>query len=117
MTDSLSSDDLAVIRSWAGSTVGIDGADQYGYDDIEARWARLHDPLAVAVEILRQRRADYLADPLTINLDGDYSANAAENVRALDRRISELERRIIQAAAGETGSITVGTMERSGPGR
>ena len=84
--------DLAVIREWAGTNVGTVGAARFDDVDITDRLGRLADPLIVALSVLRQIRADYLVDPASITLVGDYSHDVAANLAELNRRIGELER-------------------------
>lgn len=105
MTD----DDLAIIRSWCGSTVGSIDHPLHPWNDVEDRLARLHTPEAVALEILRQRRADFTADPASYGIEGDATVNTAENLRQLDRQISRLEQHL---ATGGDGTLTSGRLTR-----
>ncbi|MDX3165828.1 hypothetical protein PV516_18760 [Streptomyces scabiei] len=59
--------------------------------DLEQRYARLHSLRAVALEVLRERRATLLAQPLKVSLSGVVSVDTSGNVAALDRQIEELE--------------------------
>ncbi|WP_435058513.1 hypothetical protein [Streptomyces sp. bgisy060] len=59
--------------------------------DLETRYARLHALRAVALEVLRERRAALLAQPLKVTLTGVVSVDTSGNVAALDRQIAELE--------------------------
>ena len=84
--------DLAVIRQWTGTRVGTADAPVFDDVDIEARLDRLGNVHAVALEVLGQIRADFLTDPASITLVGDYSHDTATNLRVLDARIAELYR-------------------------
>ncbi|WP_333745685.1 hypothetical protein [Streptomyces sp. IBSBF 2950] len=59
--------------------------------DLEQRYARLHSLRAVALEVLRERRATLLTQPLKVSLTGVVSVDTSGNVAALDRQIDELE--------------------------
>uniref|UniRef100_A0AAU2V7U8 Uncharacterized protein n=1 Tax=Streptomyces sp. NBC_00003 TaxID=2903608 RepID=A0AAU2V7U8_9ACTN len=85
----LAEPDLAYLRAQLGA---VDEA------DAETRLRRLGDVRLVAVEILRERRATLVADPLTVTVQGVATVNNAENVRALERQIAD-----ISAADGNSG--------------
>ncbi|WP_438491816.1 hypothetical protein [Streptomyces asiaticus] len=60
--------------------------------DLDARFQRLDGSLqAVAIEVLRERKAALVSDPLAVTLQGIATVNNAENVKALERQISALE--------------------------
>ncbi|GGL03164.1 hypothetical protein [Streptomyces flaveus] len=59
--------------------------------DLNARHQRLGSVNAVAIEILRERKAALVSDPLTITVQGVATVNNAENVKALERQITDLE--------------------------
>ncbi|MFD5451193.1 hypothetical protein [Streptomyces sp. NPDC127100] len=59
--------------------------------DLETRYARLHSLRAVALEVLRERRATLIAQPLKVTLSGVVSVDTSGNVTVLDRLIAELE--------------------------
>ncbi|MFG2956394.1 hypothetical protein ACGF5O_22055 [Streptomyces sp. NPDC048291] len=77
MTDA----DYAYLRSELGE------ADR---GDLDARFTRLGSLEDVAVEILRERKAALVADPLTVTVQGIATLNNAENVKALERQIAGL---------------------------
>ncbi|MFH8294974.1 hypothetical protein [Streptomyces sp. NPDC018059] len=74
-------------RHWLLATLGpaTDTA------DLDTRYARLHSLRAVALEVLRERRASLLVQPLKVALSGVVSLDTSGNVTALDRLIAELE--------------------------
>ncbi|NJQ04097.1 hypothetical protein [Streptomyces lonarensis] len=55
--------------------------------DLDRRHQRLGSFQAVALEVLQDRRAALLSDPLTVTVQGVATVNSAENVRALERQI------------------------------
>ena len=79
----LSADQLAWIRSYIGDDDPPSDADLNGI------YARLNGVAATTVEVLRKRRAELLAGPLSFAVDG-YSQNAAANIAALDKMLSSL---------------------------
>ncbi|MFF2566731.1 hypothetical protein [Streptomyces sp. NPDC058084] len=72
--------------------------------DLDARYQRLDSPQAVAAEVLRERRAALVSDPLAVTVQGVATVNNAENVRALERQIAAIEG---MAADEEAYSIPV----------
>src|SRR4051794_10171243 len=72
--------------AWLRSEVGTSPTD----DDLEAAYVRLGSVRDVAIESLRDRRARLLESPLSVNVPGVASVNNAENVKAIERRISAL---------------------------
>lgn len=104
--------DLAIVRSWCGSDVGAPG-DQYDTVDIEARLERLGTAEQVALELLRARRADMVMSPAKIDVDGDFSQDATESIKALDRQILALEA-VVARAAGEGATTTSLMVRRTG---
>ena len=59
--------------------------------DLDARHQRLGSVQAVAVEVLRERKAALVSDPLAVTVQGVATVNNAENVKALERQITALE--------------------------
>ncbi|MFZ3475350.1 hypothetical protein ACODT3_42400 [Streptomyces sp. 4.24] len=78
--------------------------------DLDTRYARLHSLRAVALEVLRERRAALLAQPLKVSLSGVVSVDTSGNVAALERQIDELE----DPATPVPGEQTPG-QENTGP--
>lgn len=75
---------LHVIRSWVGSNPSD--------TDLETRFDRLTDAQLVALEVLRERRADLVSNPAQFAVSGDYSQSTGKNIDALDADIVRLER-------------------------
>lgn len=73
--------------AWLRDEVGDQPADA----DLQVRYDRTGSVRDVAVGVLRQRRANMLASPLSTTLQGVAAVNYAENVKALDRRIAALQ--------------------------
>lgn len=79
---SLSDSEYAYLRSELGE------ADRA---DLDARHQRLGSVQAVAIEVLRERKAALVSDPLAVTVQGIATVSNAENVRALERQIAALE--------------------------
>jgi hypothetical protein len=108
----IAADDLAIVRSWCGTAAGT-SASTYTEADLTARMDRLADAHAVALEVLRQMRADLLADPASLTLTGDYAHDVAANLAGLDHNITQLERLVGDAA----GTVSVSRLFRRSPRR
>jgi hypothetical protein len=59
--------------------------------DLDTRYQRLGSLQSVAIEVLRQRKAALVSDPLAVTVQGVATVNNAENVRALERQIATLQ--------------------------
>ncbi|MFI8836331.1 hypothetical protein ACIGPN_35925 [Streptomyces afghaniensis] len=59
--------------------------------DLDVRHARLGSVGAVAVAVLRERKASLVADPLAVTVQGIATVNTEENVKAIERQIATLE--------------------------
>lgn len=81
MTD-LTAGQTAWLRSEVGNTV----TDEV----LQAKFDRLGSVRDVAIECLRERRAQWLDQPLTVSVAGVASVSFSENVKSLDRRIAAL---------------------------
>jgi hypothetical protein len=77
--------DIAV-RAWLLAQLGptTDTA------DLDARYARLSSARAVANEVLAERRAKLLADPLRMTVDGVVTIDQSNNLAGLERQITAL---------------------------
>ncbi|MDX2820468.1 hypothetical protein PV416_05055 [Streptomyces ipomoeae] len=58
--------------------------------DLDARYARLTSARAVASEVLAERRAKLLADPLRMTVDGVVTIDQSNNLAGLERQITAL---------------------------
>ncbi|MDH6499511.1 hypothetical protein [Streptomyces sp. SAI-149] len=58
--------------------------------DLDARYARLTSARAVANEVLAERRAKLLADPLRMTVDGVVTIDQSNNLAGLERQITGL---------------------------
>ncbi|WP_055711536.1 hypothetical protein [Streptomyces torulosus] len=74
------------VRAWLlaqlGSTTDI--------ADLDARYARLQSARAVANEVLAERRAKLLADPLRMTVDGVVTIDQSNNLAGIERQIAAL---------------------------
>lgn len=102
---------LNAIRSWVGST-------EPSAADLEARYLLLGSVEAVALQVLRQRLADMLAEPGRYDVDGDASWSYEENIRSLRSSIATLQDLVGGGSSSGLSALTVGQMVRSDrPGR
>ncbi|WP_395371421.1 hypothetical protein OHU45_25655 [Streptomyces tubercidicus] len=72
-------------RSWLMAQLGPDT----DAADLERRFFRLRSVRAVALEVLGQRRAKLLADPLKVTVDGVVTMDLQENLRGIERQIEQ----------------------------
>jgi hypothetical protein len=75
--------------------------------DLDRRHRRLGSVQAVALEVLRERRAALVADPLAVTVQGVATVNSAENVRAIERQIASLHTEQQAAAATTAPTLLV----------
>ncbi|MET8679978.1 hypothetical protein ABZW18_20940 [Streptomyces sp. NPDC004647] len=75
-------------RSWLLAQLGPDT----DAADLEARFFRLRSVRAVALEVLGERRAKLLGDPLKVTVDGVVTMDLQENLRGIERQIESVGR-------------------------
>uniref|UniRef100_A0AAU2UXS6 Uncharacterized protein n=1 Tax=Streptomyces sp. NBC_00003 TaxID=2903608 RepID=A0AAU2UXS6_9ACTN len=73
-------------RSWLLAQLGPDTDPA----DLERRLFRLRSARAVALEVLGERRAKLLADPLKVTVDGVVTMDLRENLRGIERQIEQV---------------------------
>ncbi|GGP99689.1 hypothetical protein [Streptomyces mutabilis] len=73
-------------RSWLLAQLGPDT----DAADLERRFFRLRSVRAVALEVLGERRAKLLADPLKVTVDGVVTMDLQENLRGVERQIEQV---------------------------
>jgi hypothetical protein len=98
--------EVAIVRSWAGSAVEE--------SVIDAGLARLGTPEAVALELLRQQRADLLATPAKLDATGDVAVDWSENLRHLATQIGALEVIVDRQVDPDVGTTRVVGLRRTG---
>jgi hypothetical protein len=86
-------------QQWLLSQLGT----QTDLADLDTRYARLHNARAVALEVLRERRADLLTNPLVLGVANVVNVSYAANITALERQIAELEDPSAPPAPDEPG--------------
>lgn len=99
----------AEIRTWVGTAAET--------SDLAARYERLRSVHAVALEVLRLRLADVLANPATFSIDGDYSQSWGENIRTLRSQVAQLELLVAAGSTAVAGTVTTGQLTRCDRGR
>ena len=75
--------------------------------DLEARYARLGSAKAVALEVLAQRRAKLLQDPLRLTVDGVVTLDSSNNLTGVERQIAFVQ----DATAPDETAVDDGTPE------
>ncbi|MEU1701185.1 hypothetical protein [Streptomyces pseudogriseolus] len=68
--------------------------------DLDTRYQRLDSLQAIAIEVLRERKAALVSDPLAVTVQGVATVNNAENVKAIERQIAEIETSARDATPG-----------------
>ncbi|MCX5206758.1 hypothetical protein OG897_35805 [Streptomyces sp. NBC_00237] len=74
------------VQSWLVSQLGPDT----DLTDLAHRYDRLHSARAVALEVLHERIAALLAEPLKVTVNGVVTIDNSANVTALERRATQL---------------------------
>lgn len=74
------------VRAWLLAQLGS----TTDTSDLDARYARLASARAVASEVLSERRAKLLADPLRMTVDGVVTIDQSNNLAGLERQITAL---------------------------
>ncbi|MET8538299.1 hypothetical protein ABZV67_43050 [Streptomyces sp. NPDC005065] len=59
--------------------------------DLQARYTRLGAAKAVALEVLSERRARLLADPLQLTVNGVVTLDQSNNLTGLERQLASVE--------------------------
>jgi hypothetical protein len=88
--------------------------------DLDARYARLTSARAVANEVLAERRAKLLADPLRMTVDGVVTIDQSNNLAGLERQIIALVDLVTpdeMAAAEESTDLVTAPLLRAHWGR
>jgi hypothetical protein len=83
--------------------------------ELSQAWDRLATVEAVALSVVRQRLAALRARPARLSVDGDYTEDFADTIRALERQEAALVAAV--AAGGRTGVVTVSRLTRAGRSR
>ncbi|MFE6186521.1 hypothetical protein ACFQ6U_19060 [Streptomyces sp. NPDC056465] len=89
------------VRTWLLAQLGP-GTDA---TDLEARYTRLGAARAVALEVLAERRAGLLAEPLRLTVDGVMTVDNSGNLTGLERQITAVGGAVApdEAATGDEG--------------
>lgn len=105
----LSAVQLAQIREWVGPDDGTI-TDDY----LAALFANLGSVADVAYAVLSARRVAMLAEPLVESVNGDYSVDNRENLKAIDADLDRLRAALETAAADQSnvGTTTFGKLVR-----
>ncbi|MEW2046611.1 hypothetical protein [Streptomyces sp. NPDC005476] len=96
--------DLTLL-AWLRAQLGTATDEQ----DLVSRYERLGRARAVAAEVLAERRAKLLAEPLRMTVDGVVTIDQSNNLAGLERQITSLAELVApdDPAAGEAGADLV----------
>ncbi|MEU3620460.1 hypothetical protein ABZ725_50640 [Streptomyces sp. NPDC006872] len=75
------------VLAWLLAQLGPD-TDQ---TDLQTRYARLGSARAVALEVLNERRAKLLSEPLQLTVNGVATLDQSNNLTGLERQIASVE--------------------------
>lgn len=84
--------------------------------DLEARYTRLGSAKAVALEVLAERRAKLLADPLRLTVDGVVTLDSSNNLTGLERQIADVQDATAPdetAPSGDVPELVVAPLRRA----
>lgn len=90
-----------ILLAWLRAQLGTTTDEQ----DLATRYTRLGRARAVAAEVLAERRAALLAEPLRMTVDGVVTIDQGNNLAGLERQLAGLAELIApdDPAAGEAG--------------
>lgn len=95
----LTADQIAYLRSELGDSVAL--------EDLQARYDRLGNVRDVVMEITREHLNAMLRAPAQFSVDGTYSQSSAENIKALERKLTRLANDEATGAAVEGAAVLV----------
>ncbi|MEV7279745.1 hypothetical protein [Streptomyces sp. NPDC093111] len=89
-----------ILLAWLRAQLGTTTDEQ----DLAARYTRLGRARVVAAEVLAERRAALLAEPLRMTVDGVVTIDQSNNLAGLERQLAGLAELIApdDPAAGES---------------
>lgn len=83
--------------------------------ELDGRFDRLANVEAVALEVLRERRANLLAQPQRFSADGDFSEDWGDAAKQLSAQVTALEVAVRNATTPPMPTIvTAGRLVRGG---
>ncbi|MFI1400710.1 hypothetical protein [Streptomyces sp. NPDC020681] len=90
-----------ILLAWLRAQLGTTTDEQ----ELVSRYARLARGRAVVAEVLAERRAKLLAEPLRMTVDGVVTIDQSNNLAGLERQIAGLAELVApdDPAAGEAG--------------
>ncbi|WP_327356375.1 hypothetical protein [Streptomyces sp. NBC_01304] len=86
-------------------------------NDLAARYERLRSAKAVALEVLHERLAALVAEPLKVTVNGIATIDNSANVTALERHLVQLETVAAPDAPSTASSELIAVPLRSRPRR
>jgi hypothetical protein len=101
----LDPDQLALVRDEVGTVEPPSDAD---LDDIYDRKSGL---VGVVRVVWAQRLANFLADPATFNVSGEYSQSVRDNIEGIQKRLAELSGVADDSDDIPPGGVTMQTLQ------
>ncbi|MET9411567.1 hypothetical protein ABZX90_38360 [Streptomyces sp. NPDC002935] len=81
--------------------------------DLQTRYARLGTARAVALEVLSERRAKLLADPLQLTVNGVVTMDQSNNLTGLERQIAFVEAAAAPDEAAGGDALVIAPLQRA----
>lgn len=84
-----------------------------GQSDLQTRYDRLGSARAVALEVLFERRAKLLAEPLQLTVNGVATLDQSNNLTGLERQIASMEDATAPDEAGGGDTLVIASLQRA----
>ncbi|MGB8946472.1 MAG: hypothetical protein WCD21_40495 [Streptomyces sp.] len=97
------------VLRWLQAQLGLDT----NSDDLDARYERLHSAKAVALEVLHERLAALVAEPLKVTVNGVATIDNSPNVAALERRAAQIADEVAPDELSTVGQGLISTVQMS----
>ncbi|MFJ3248481.1 hypothetical protein [Streptomyces sp. NPDC086782] len=82
-------------------------------NDLQTRYARLGSAKAVALEVLSERRAALLAEPLQLTVSGVATLDQSNNLTGLERQIASMKDATAPDEPNSGGALVVASLRRA----
>lgn len=93
----MTEEELAEVREWVG--------DQSTDGELNLLYERHGEVAEVVRSVLRRRLTDLITQPASINIPGEVGLNTAANIKALERRLEEVDEYYGPSGAGSFARV------------